>query len=434
MHLARRAVAVLVLAALPACGSSRVFECSRDDQCVLGGVSGRCEASGYCSLPDGSCPDGFRYVDEAPEPLAGACVGEIAAGGDGGPGGGCVVAIAAGARHSCAIDQEGAVWCWGDNSDLALGSAGGSTATPRQVSGLPGAAAELAAGDRHTCAVVEPDREVVCWGANDRGQLGTGATGAAALPGAKLVDSGAARGLSAGGGHSCAVDDDDTAWCWGDNRSGEVAPGAPESVPYPEDPLGLLDCAVAVAAGGRHSMAMLDDNSIVTWGEADAPALGRGSPAPGDPYMIIVDWFEPSSIAAGAEHSCGIGIDRGVRCWGVAQDGRLGVDGDDRDRPVDIGLDADRVRPGGRHTCALDGSELVCWGANDSGQLGVAGASGPEPRQVPGSWTAVASGGEHTCAIAASGLVFCWGANDAGQLGVDGGSTSEPQMVPLPCP
>jgi len=395
---------------------------------VLDGVAGRCEPSGYCSLPDGSCAGGHRYVDQAPDNLAGTCVGAI--GCDEEPCEGCAVAIAAGARHSCAVESDGTVYCWGDNGDLQLGSSGGASAAPRPVSGLSGAE-DVAAGDRHSCAMRSGD--VVCWGANDRGQLGTGSTGASALPGDRVDGSGSWHALSAGAAHSCAIDDDDTAWCWGDNSDRQVTADAGDTVSSPEDPLGLLDCPIAIAAGGRHTAAVNDDGSIVTWGAADSPALGRGDPASSDPYSIVIDAFEAASIAAGAEHTCGVGIDRGVRCWGVAADGRLGVDGGDRNSPAEVGLDADLVRAGGRHTCALDRGDLVCWGGNDAGQLGSDAASGSERHPVAGAWLAVATGAAHTCALSTDAVVFCWGDNASGQLGHEGGASSEPSAVPLPC-
>lgn len=423
----------MLLAPALACAGDRVFQCSEDSQCTLGGVTGRCEDTGYCSLPDGDCAAGFRYVEEAPDSLAGTCVGEVGGGCTDEPCAGCALAIAAGGRHSCAIIEQGGVYCWGDNDDLQLGSAGGSSAAPRAVEGVTGAV-ELAAGDRHTCATLVEGGAVVCWGANDRGQLGTGQTGAGALPGPRVVDSEAARSLSAGGEHSCAIDDDTNAWCWGDNRFGQVSADAGEIAAYPEDSLTFFDSAVRVAAGGRHSAAVIDDDSVTTWGESSSPALGRGDPASSDPYSIVVDAFDARAISAGAEHTCAVGTDGGVRCWGVAADGRLGVDGGDRYSPVDTGLDADEVRAGGTHTCAIAGEALSCWGGNDAGQLGSDGASGFAPRQVAGSWLAVAAGAAHTCAIAADRTVQCWGSNDAGQLGRDGAGSSQPQVVPLPCP
>lgn len=429
-----------MLFALPTgCAGDRVFECTEDDECVLGGVAGRCEPTGYCSLPDGACADGFRYVEEAPDSLAGICVGEVGGDGDGGgcteePCDGCALAIAAGAEHTCAILSGGDVYCWGENGDLQLGSSGASSSTPRPVEGVSGAV-EIAAGDRHSCATLAPNGRVVCWGANDRGQLGTGTTGASALPDERVVDSEVAQSLSAGAAHTCAIDDDTNVWCWGDNQYGQVSADAGDIASSPEDSLTFFDSAVAVSAGGRHSAALIDDDSLTTWGESSAPALGRGDPASSDPYSIVVDAFDAQQVSAGAEHTCGVGTDRGLRCWGTAADGRLGLDGGDRFSPVAVGIDADLVRAGGRHTCVLDGGELRCFGANDSGQLGVDGASGPEPRQVAGSWLSVATGADHTCAIAGDRTVRCWGANDSGQLGHEGAAgSSDPTVVPLPCP
>jgi len=435
MRPARRAALLGLLAPVLACAGDRVYECGRDEQCVLGGVVGRCEPSGYCSLPDGDCPDGFRYVEEAPESLAGICVGT--------PPGcteepcdddvGCALRVAAGSAHTCAILPGGDVYCWGENGDLQLGSSGGSTATPRPVESVSGAVL-LATGDRHSCALVADNGRVVCWGANDRGQLGTGSTGAAALAGDFVQGSDAWTDLSATGAHSCAIDDDTNVWCWGDNQYGQVSADAGDVAASPEDSLTLFDSAIRVAAGGRHSVALIDDDSLTTWGEANSAALGRGDPASSDPYSIIVDAFDAQQVSSGAEHTCAIGTDRGVRCWGAASDGRLGLDGGDRYSPEAIGLDADEVRAGGRHTCTLDGEALHCWGANDGGQLGVDGASGPEPREIAGSWQAVATGREHTCAIASDRTLRCWGANGSGQLGRDGDGSSDPSLVALPCP
>lgn len=426
-----------MLFALPiGCAGDRVFECSEDDECVLGGAAGRCEPSGYCSLPDGECPDGFRYVEEAPDSLAGTCVGELPPGCTEEPCEdveGCAIGISAGVEHSCAIVAGGDVYCWGENGDLQLGSSGGSSATPRQVEGVSGAVL-VATADRHSCALLASGGRIVCWGANDRGQLGIGTTGAAALPGDFVVDSDGWSDLSATGEHTCSVDDDTNAWCWGDNQFGQVSADAGDIASSPEDSLTLFDSAIRVAAGGRHSVALIDDDSLTTWGEGNSPALGRGDPASSDPYSIVVDAFDAEQVSAGAEHTCAVGTDRGVRCWGSSADGRLGLDGGDRFSPVEIGLDADQVRAGGRHTCALSGTDLTCWGANDVGQLGADGNSGPSPRPVAGEWTSVATGADHTCALSADRAVLCWGANDAGQLGRDGAASSDPSIVTLPCP
>jgi hypothetical protein len=56
------------------CGPSGVFACESDAQCMDGELLGRCEASGYCSFPDPSCPSGRRYAEHAADRFADECL------------------------------------------------------------------------------------------------------------------------------------------------------------------------------------------------------------------------------------------------------------------------------------------------------------------------------------------------------------------------
>jgi alpha-tubulin suppressor-like RCC1 family protein len=80
--------------------------------------------------------------------------------------------ISMGKQHSCAI-RQGALWCWGDNSQGQLGD-GTSIwrSTPVQVIGLTSGVTHVAAGYSHTCAIHEG--ALKCWGINGAGQLGDG--------------------------------------------------------------------------------------------------------------------------------------------------------------------------------------------------------------------------------------------------------------------
>ena len=84
-----------------------------------------------------------------------------------------VRAVRAGAIHTCAITDEGALYCWGNNENqqLGLGTGVPGTTTPTLVD-LPGPAADLAVSFRHSCALVGERRELYCWGDNSYGQLG----------------------------------------------------------------------------------------------------------------------------------------------------------------------------------------------------------------------------------------------------------------------
>jgi alpha-tubulin suppressor-like RCC1 family protein len=153
--------------------------------------------------------------------------------------------IAAAEFGACAVVAGGAVWCWGyndygavghdagvndENCSLLLGHTQWCNGTPTLVSGL-GPASRVAAGCNHACAMLT-DGTVWCWGANDKGQLGTGDNSGAGYP-RQVVGLSDVKGLSLGCDTSCAWKTDGTAWCWGDNAEGELANGQPTNSSTP---------------------------------------------------------------------------------------------------------------------------------------------------------------------------------------------------------
>ena len=80
---------LLLLATITSAGCLRAdgaFHCSTSMDCVTSTSAGTCQATGYCSFPDGDCPNG-RYGTLSGT-LSGQCVGEQADGGvDGRPDG-----------------------------------------------------------------------------------------------------------------------------------------------------------------------------------------------------------------------------------------------------------------------------------------------------------------------------------------------------------
>jgi len=91
-------------------------------------------------------------------------------------------AISVGDLHVCVVLDDGGIKCWGDNTygQIAAGSVPSIGDAPGQMAALlelplGKKALKVSAGRQHTCALLE-DRSVVCWGANDKGQLGLGNT------------------------------------------------------------------------------------------------------------------------------------------------------------------------------------------------------------------------------------------------------------------
>ncbi len=83
-----------------------------------------------------------------------------------------VKAIATGGSHTCALSDTGSVKCWGLNSSGQLGD---NTTVQRNmpvdVLGLSSNVVAISAGANHTCAVIS-DGSAKCWGRNAEGQLG----------------------------------------------------------------------------------------------------------------------------------------------------------------------------------------------------------------------------------------------------------------------
>src|SRR5690606_18061086 len=136
---------------------------------------------------------------------------------------GSVRDIAAGSAHTCALSQ-GRVLCWGANDAGQLGDASGEgSAEPTPVRGLPGLPTAIVAGAAHTCALLA-DGTVWCWGQNLYGQLGDGSTASSSAP-VSVTGGHRFRELRAGGAVTCGTTADDETYCWGLNQSGQLGDG-----------------------------------------------------------------------------------------------------------------------------------------------------------------------------------------------------------------
>jgi len=285
-----------------------------------------------------------------------------------------VVAIAAGELHTCALIGDGTARCWGHDGDgpvLAL--------TPVVIAGVAEAIA-VAVGWGHMCAL-RADGTVLCWGWNTNGQVGDGtASGAYTVPPAVVAGASDVVQIATGQRHTCAVTAAGAVLCWGANEDGQLGDGtAGVDRLSPVAVSGLAD-ATSVVAGARHTCAIRRTGAVACWG------------APFGPSPVVVVGAEGASqLSAGAEHTCGLRADGSAVCWGANAQGQLG-DGTTTARPFTPGpvagvTDAVELSAGAQHTCALlHGSEILCWGANDHHQLGdrtIVPSSTPVPLMPP---------------------------------------------------
>ena len=286
-----------------------------------------------------------------------------------------------------------------------------SAADGNEAPGAPVAARSITAGVRHTCAVNSMG-SVRCWGLNDRGQLGLGDIGT--------------RGD-------------------GPNEMGLALPTVD---------LGTGRTATTISAGLEHTCSLLDDATVKCWGRSNFGQLGIGPVTPrgdgpgemGDnlPTVDLGTGRTATAISAGLEHTCAVLDNGSVKCWGRNGAGVLGLgdlstrgDGPnemgDNLPAVDLGTGrtATAISGGDSHTCVLlDDATVKCWGNNAYGRLGLGDLStrGDGPNEMGDNLpavdlgtgrtaTAITAASYFTCALLDNADVKCWGTGSNGALG-----------------
>lgn len=306
-------------------------------------------------------------------------------------------AVAAGDRHTCARSADGAVVCWGDNSEAQLArpvrSPSDSSRDPLVVAGLESGVSQIATGRAHTCAL--RDGKVLCWGASREGQCGIWTNGRAESP-REVALPRRAVAVFAGANASCATLDDATLYCWG-----RILGASATTLPTPIGIVGVHEMAITYARwcavdGGR---------VLRCWGKEP----GDGSAATTTP-VVVSDAID--HVVAGTGFTCGIhhGDDElppippgSVVCWGE-------TNGSTERWPRVVVTDADP-----RIVSSLSASGIRLCRAGDIVLCG--SPFGPATEVFPHGVAAVANGGTHTCAIFGGGKLACVGTGDRGQTG-----------------
>ena len=284
----------------------------------------------------------------------------------------------------------------------------------------PGEAVQIAAGSAHTCAVLD-DGTARCWGDNSSGQLGDGSTIDRWTPVAVSGLSGVTQ-IAAGDAHTCAVLGDGTARCWGSNEEGRLGDGSTTDRLTPVAVSGLSS-ATQITAGTRHTCALLADGTARCWGGNVDGTLGDGSTIDRWTPVAVSGLSGATQVAAAEGETCAVLGDGTVRCWGwpdltpVTVSGLSGVT---------------QIALGYGFSCVLLGDGTArCWGVNSLGQLGDGTTQHREtPVAVSGlsSATQISVGGRHACALLEDATARCWGGNLDGELG-DGSDAG--QLTPV---
>ena len=288
-----------------------------------------------------------------------------------------VISVSGGGQFALALDTNGSVFAWGDNSQGQLGVPGiaESHIATEPLAGAQGPFVAISAGGSHSLAL-DRNGNLWVWGSNLEGQLGLGPGAASSIASPiKLQSPSGIIGISAGDINSFALDQSGQVWSWGFNGTGQLGNGTQTSNPTPAP--AAISAVNAISGGSLFAMARKVDGSLWAWGDDQFGELGNGVfAAPFTPQ-----YFTPAAV------------------------------------PFNFNGGAlTMVSTGDGHALALtrnaNGSTVWAWGANPYGQLGVADLSNrasPTPLTGMSDVTAVSAGQNHSLALHLNGSASIWG-------------------------
>lgn len=317
--------------------------------------------------------------------------------------------------------------------------------------------AKIAASDNHTCTLTNTG-ELKCWGSRGKGKLNQktniGTVASDMGNALKAVPLGAEPlKVAVGGSHACALLNNQTMKCWGDNTSGRLGLGHTRNVySLSEFSSNTVDFGtqfpVDICLTQTNSCAILNNGSVKCWGSGNY--VPGGTVDIGDQpnevrnhTPINLNGATAQKIACGKSHACVLTNTNEVKCWGSGTGGKLGQDSTANIGPgvipsVNLGsmVSPVEISAGQNNSCAIvrdlqDGNKkkLKCWGFGAYGTLGYnnttdlgdgdllplseMGDNLPfvnfgTSDEVESIW----SGYRHSCAKLSSGNYKCWGSGD----------------------
>lgn len=344
--------------------------------------------------------------------------------------------LTAGVTHTCGLSDAGEAYCWGLNKFGQVGD--GTTSrrhTPTKVSSSI-QFASITAGSMYTCGLTD-EGEAYCWGVNDFGQLGDDTITDRHTPTA-VATSLRFASIVAGPSHTCGLTNEGEAYCWGWNQYGQIGDG---TIAYRRQTPTKVATSVrfaSVEASQYHTCGLTETGEAYCWGDNRYGQLGDGTirTRRKNPTRVATS-LQFASLAVGRRHTCGLTETGEAYCWGRNHAWQLG-DGTTthRQTPTKVAssLRFATLYGGSAHSCGRTGEgEVYCWGANGRGQLGDGTTTfrqSPTPVATSFQFASVTAGWLYNCGLSGVGEAFCWGWNKYGQLG-DGTSTNRLTPVPV---
>jgi alpha-tubulin suppressor-like RCC1 family protein len=223
--------------------------------------------------------------------------------------------------------KNGRLFVWGNNSYGQLGQ-GNSTSISSPVQTL------YSTTDWNSCDVkfshilsVKDNGQIWVWGSNSYGQLGLNNTISYSSPVQTAIDNSNWNFISAGYEFSMAVDQLGQIWSWGKNNYGQLGINSDINTSSPVLILGAAyQTCKKISAGYSHCAAILDDYSLLLWGDNSYGACSYSDiPSFSTPIQVQLSVeFEWENVTCGKHYTLAVQKNGKMWAWGLNDNGQYG--------------------------------------------------------------------------------------------------------------
>ena len=286
-----------------------------------------------------------------------------------------IVAIDCGNENTLFLLSDGTVWTCGPNSYGQQGSSDAPSYVyePIQIPGLENIV-QISSEWGH-CMARTADGRVYGWGRNTGGQVGNGTKKNVKDP--VLLSLPPIVDVECGGKYTLAVDENGHLWGWGENDQGQLMDtGKSKKVTEPLE-LNTAFEVKEIACGGSTAYALAEDGTVYAWGRNDFWQLGikKGSSSKAPVAAGFPDGLNIVDVFAYNTHAAVITEDGSYWTWGMTRCGQLGNGKHpSKSLPTDCELDTQVILASmgssGSYIMKEDGT---VW-ANGYGEVGQTGA------------------------------------------------------------
>jgi len=273
---------------------------------------------------------------------------------------------------------------------------------------------------------LKADGTILSWGLNNAGQLGNNTQILGIIPGFVVFSSNFVS-VATGAFTSFGTKSDGTAWAWGNNGNVQLGNNN-NAMLAASSPVQVAGAGnyIQISGGENHVLALQNNGSAWAWGQnnngqlGDTTLVAKSSPVP---VVGGHSFIQVSAAGATTTSSFALKANGEVWSWGSNLSGQLGTgDTVSTSSPIQVIGGHSFIRLVGMSNGAIAlkaNGEVWSWGSNVSGNLGDGTTTfRSSPVQVIGghSFVSIAGANQAVIALKGNGTAWTWGSNSFGQL------------------